>query len=160
MKTKHIVLSGLGVFLLWLFFWPSEKDHLNAQMAELCKKDGGVKIYEKVKLPADAYTSGGSIKESGYKKINETESIFLLANVFEVRRTVEKLKEGDPWKGKGSLVRIYSTILRLSDKKLIAESVHYSRSGGERWNAGHPSTDNCPLNDGIQRDKIFIKNQE
>lgn len=62
MKTKHIVLSGLGVFVLWLFFWPSEKDHLNAQMAELCKKDGGVKVYETVKLPAEMFDESGNLK--------------------------------------------------------------------------------------------------
>lgn len=157
-NLKHSVLLVLGLAVLYLLFWPSEKDRLNAQMAELCKKDGGVKIYEKVKLPADAYTSGGVIKESNYKKISDTESIFLLADIFEVHRTVKSLKEGNSWKGEGELERIYSTIIRLSDNKLIAESVHYSRTGGDRWNAGHPSSDSCPLNDGTERDKIFVKN--
>lgn len=158
MKINYPILLGLGLSVLYVLFWPSEKDHLNAQMTELCKKNGGLKIYEIVKVPMEAYNNGGALKETNYKKLNEKESTFHLGNLYEVRTEITKIKEGDPLKGEGVLEQTYERVIRLSDKKLIAESIHYSRVGGDRWFAGMPSAESCPISDGMERDKIFIKN--
>jgi hypothetical protein len=147
MKITKILLIGFGILCLWLLFWPSEKDHLNAQMAELCKKDGGVKIYEKVKLPLEMFSSGGVLKESNYRKLNDHESVTQLADIYELHLYITKIKKGDPFKGEGNLERDYTKIVRITDKKLIAESVFYSRGGGDRWFAGMPSSTVCPEND-------------
>jgi len=148
MKTKHIALIGFGVLCLWLFFWPSEKDRLNAQMAELCKEDGGVKIYEKAKLLPEAFSSGGVLKETNYRKLNENESITQIADIYEMITNKTDIKKGDPFKGAGHLTRYYTKIQRTTDKKLLAEYISYSRSGGDRWFAGMPSSSVCPLNNG------------
>ncbi|MDO8962269.1 MAG: hypothetical protein Q7V02_09210 [Methylophilus sp.] len=146
MKTKHIVLSGLGVFVLWIFFWPSEKDHLNAQMAELCKKDGGVKVYETVKLPAEMFDDLGNLK-AGVNVRKGEQYVTQFAGAYElvtVPRMV--LKDGDPLKGEGRLARHHSKLERISDGRLLAEVVNYYRSGGDRWFAGMPSSSTCRLN--------------
>jgi hypothetical protein len=157
MKTKHMVLSGLGVFVLWLFFWPSEKDHLNAQMAELCKIDGGVKIYERVKLPADAFNQWGGLKTpKSIKKGNEYVS--QIADIYESSTEKANIKNGDPFKGEGSLARYLTKVVRVTDKKILAEYVSYSRAGGDRWFAGMPSAENCPISDGTSVfEKILYK---
>jgi hypothetical protein len=157
MKIKYPVLSALGLLILYLLFWPSEKDRLNAQMAELCKVDGGLKVYERAKVSAEGYSNGGVLKETDYRKINEEESIYRLANVYEVHVRNTKIKKGNPFKGEGILQRTYGRFVRLSDGKLIAESIHYSRVGGDRWFVGMPSAENCPVSSGLERDKIFIR---
>ena len=49
-----------------------EKYALDRQMEELCKKDGGVRIFEHVKLPANRFDEHGNLKrvtvESGYRE--------------------------------------------------------------------------------------------
>lgn len=141
MKTKHMVLSVLGVFVLWLFFWPSEKDHLNTQMAELCKKDGGVKIYEKVKFPADIFDSSGLLKNKPVKE--GSDYVRELGPDYKLVSKSETIKNGEPTKN-GILLRSHEYIKRLSDGKIMAEVVQYARGGGDRWFAGMPSSDICP----------------
>lgn len=143
MKTKHIVLSGLGVFVLWLFFWPSEKDHLNAQMAELCKKDGGVKVYETVKLPAEMFDESGNLKNR--KPIKENgHYVVHIGNEYVLFDEVQVIKDGNLDKHEGRLDRIHTVISKVSDNKVIGESVAYLRAGGDRWSAGMHSQDICP----------------
>lgn len=143
MKTKHMVLSGLGVFVLWLFFWPSEKDHLNAQMAELCKIDGGVKIYERVKLPAEMYNEWGGLKNKKFVRQNNKDLMLIGSDYILIEESVD-IKKGDPLKGEGWLLRSHSEIRRITDNALLAEAVQYGRAGGDRWSAGMHSIDDCP----------------
>ena len=143
MKTKHIVLSVLGVFVLWLFFWPSEKDYLNAQMAELCKKDGGVKVYEKVKLPAEMFDESGNLKDRKPVKENG-HYIIRIGNEYILYDEVKIIKQGDIQKDQGRFTRVHTFIRKLADNKIIGESIVYRRAGGDRWNPGMPSQDICP----------------
>lgn len=157
LNFKYSVLLALGLAVLYLLFWPSEKDHLNAQMAELCKKDGGVKIYEKVQLPAEMFNEFGSLKTPKTIK-REGEYISQMAEIYESSTEVANIKSGDPFKGEGNLARYHTIILRVTDKKLLAEYVSYSRAGGDRWFAGMPSAETCPISDGTSLfEKIFYK---
>lgn len=156
MKIKHPILLGFGLVVLYLLLWPSEKDHLNAQMAELCKKDGGVKIYERVKLPVEMFNEFGSLKTPKYIK-RGNEYISQVADIYELSTDTTTIKSGDPFKGQGNLARDYIKAVRVTDKKIIAEYVSYSRVGGDRWFAGMPSAENCPLSDGSLADKVFYK---
>ena len=159
MKAKHMILSGLGVFVLWLFFWPSEKDHLNAQMAELCKKDGGVKIYETVKLPAEMFDQFGQPKfeKNNVLKMPKNMQAHRLGSSYTYIIETTVLKEGDPWKNQGYLSKDQFRIQRNVDKKIMAEEIQYYRSGGDRWYPGHPSASSCPLGAGNITEKVFIK---
>ena len=125
-----------------LFFLSScEKFVLDRQMEDLCKKDGGVKVYETVTLPSSMFDNLGdpfpgwptrSIEDrlgSDYRFVVET--IFL--------------KNGDPQKGEGRLARTSQRIYRRMDGKLLGESVTYGRSGGDIVAYAHPSSNSCPL---------------
>jgi len=156
MKTKHMILFGLGIFVLWLFFWPSEKDHLNAQMAALCKKDGGVKIYERVKLPAEMFNEFGSLKTpKTIRKGNEYISQF--ANIYELSTEVQIIKDGDLQKGEGRLTRQYRKLFNTKNNSLLAEGVFYGRAGGDRWSPGMHSQSGCPENPVNIADEVFSK---
>lgn len=145
MKIKHAVLLGFMAICLYLFFWPSEKDHLNAQMAELCKKDGGVKIYETVKLAPEMFDDLGNLK-AGVNIRKSEQYVTQFAGTYELySEPVLVIKSGDSLKGEGNLARHHTKLVRISDGKLLAEIIDYYRSGGDRWFAGMPSSSACSL---------------
>ena len=141
-NLKHYVLLGFGLVVLYLLFWPSEKDHLNAQMAELCKKNGGVKIYETVKLPPEMFDEYGmlrnrkSVKENGHY-------VSYFGSDYALVEEVLIIKNGDPTKGQGLLLRGHNFIRRVSSNKILGEAVQYGRAGGDRWSAGMHSQSQC-----------------
>ena len=57
MKTQHIILLIAALLLSGC-----EKARLDQQVKELCAKDGGIKVYETVKLPADRFDQWGMVK--------------------------------------------------------------------------------------------------
>ena len=156
MKIKHAVLLGFMAICLYLFFWPSEKDHLNAQMAELCKKDGGVKIYETVKLAPEMFDDLGNLK-AGVNIRTSEQYVTQFAGAYELySEPVLVIKSGDSLKGEGNLARLHTKLVRISDGKALAETVNYYRSGGDRWFAGMPSSSTCGL-DMDYLNKVFEK---
>lgn len=159
MKTKRIALIGFGILCLWLFFWPSEKDHLDKQMAELCKKDGGVKIYETVKLSPEMFDQFGQPHFLENKNIKGPKNVQARKLGNEYTYIIEEtiLKEGDPWKRQGHLSRAHFKIQRNADKKILAEAIEYLRSGGDRWFPGHPSSASCPNEPSNITEKVFVK---
>lgn len=159
MKIKHPILLAVVVSCLYLLFWPSEKDHLNAQMAELCKIDGGVKIYETVKLPPKMFDQFGQprFSENEVLKMPKNMQAHKLGNEYTYIIETIILKEGDSWKGQGHLSQSHYKIQRNGDKKIMAEEIQYFRAGGDRWYPGHPSSSSCPLDPGNITEKVFIK---
>jgi hypothetical protein len=143
MKITKILLIGFGILCLWLLFWPSEKDHLNAQMAELCKKDGGVKIYETVKLPPEMFDEHGLLRSTKRVKEDGNYVMYFGNDYVSVSEEID-IKTGDLQKGEGQLSRVHDFIRRLSSNKVLGESVVYRRAGGDRWNAGMSSQAICP----------------
>ena len=144
MKTKSIALIGFGILCLWLFFWPSEKDYLDKQMVELCKKDGGVKIYETVKLPPEMFDDLGNLN-AGVNIRKGEEYVTQFGGAYELTTETTDVKKGDPLKGEGWLTRHHTKVIHISDQKLLAEIVDYNRAGGDRWFAGMPSQNTCKL---------------
>lgn len=54
MRTPLVFAMIFGLLLAGC-----EKARLDAQVKELCAKDGGIKVYETVKLPADRFNQWG-----------------------------------------------------------------------------------------------------
>lgn len=139
-KPLKVTLLVLSVYLLT---GCAEKHELDRQMEELCKKDGGVKIYETVKLPPEFFGTDGLIKNTEYRR--EGNKTFLkLASDFVLIEEVTELTKGDPLKGEGRLSRVHFEIRRISNNSLLAEAVEYGRSGGDIWFFGQPSQAICP----------------
>lgn len=156
MKIKHSVLIGFGLIVLYLFFWPSEKDRLDKKMAELCKKDGGVNIYETVKLPPEMFDDLGNVK-AGVNIRKGKGYVTQFGGAYELATKTLVLKKGDSLKGEGQLVRHDTKLVRIIDNKVLAEIINYNRAGGDRWFAGMPSQNSCklPVNDFL--DRVFKK---
>ncbi|WP_418647613.1 hypothetical protein ACNQFN_22385 [Thauera butanivorans] len=118
--------------LLTLGFYEGRKAYWDAKVREMCAKDGGVKVYETVKLPADRFDQYGNVGIPNRRYARPTDDYF-----YELE--TEYLRSGDP-----SLVRHVGRIFRRSDNKILGESIRYGRGGGDLPGPWHPSSFSCP----------------
>ena len=136
--------SFLG--LLWLA--EGEKWLLDRQVRELCAKDGGVRVYETVKLPAAAFDEWGMPKmyhesvenKAAYRHDDrQTVTEFSLGKEHVLKRDTQYYRRGNP-----DLFRMHTQVFRRYDKKILGESVFYKRGGGDLPGPWHGSSFMCP----------------
>lgn len=150
MKMRWLIALWVSLLLAGC-----EKFALDRQMEELCKKDGGIKVYETVKLPPSMFDQWGD-PFPGWRGRPQGERLGT-----DYRYVVETvyLKKGDPFKGEGQLDRTTVQIFRRSDGKLLGEAMSYGRAGGDFIPYAHPTSKSCPAgqnrNDLIH--SVFIK---
>jgi len=119
--TQGLVMVGAMATLaglLWLA--QGEKWTADKQVRELCAKDGGVRVYETVTLPAEMFDEQG---RPNFQIPSKTEATISDAYYFE--EEITRLAVGSP-----SLLRREFRIIRQSDKKILGTRVSYSRGGG------------------------------
>jgi len=112
---------------------PSKSD-LDDEVRRLCAIDGGVKVYETVKLPAEKFNQWGQVN---FYRPTQNENALGPEYVFKWE--LKFLREGNP-----SLRRSHYSVLRQSDHKLLGESISYSRGGGDIPGPWQPSSFSCP----------------
>jgi len=117
-----------------------EKYALDRQMADLCKKDGGIKIYQTVVLPPESFDQWGD-PFPGWRGRNTEER---LGPLYRYEWKIIDIKRGDALKGEGELKRFEIRIYRRSDGKLLGEGVSFGRSGGDLIAFAHPTSRSCP----------------
>lgn len=144
---RLILLVGIPALIaLFVVAGWGKKYAADKEMQALCAIDGGVKIYEKVTLPANEFSQWG---EALYKYRIEKDPEKTLGPDFRYVSRSEFLKRGDTLIGEVQMRRSHAQIFRRSDGKLLGESVFYGRSGGDhfinRILAGHPSAATCPV---------------
>ena len=109
-----------------------EKARLDDEVRRLCAIDGGVKVYEAVKLPPEKFDKLGSVSIPSKDKAKPEDEYYYEWNV-------EYLKQGNP-----SLVRSHHRVIRRADAKVLGESIRYSRRGGDLPSPMHDSHFACP----------------
>jgi len=125
---------AMGLLALVLVLSGCEQGRLDMQVRELCAKDGGLKIYETVKLPRSKFDDKGHVNffhPSNGELALGPEYIWVREQVY--------LKKGNP-----SMSRIHQKVIRRSDGKLLGESIRYSRSGGDVPGPWEESAFACP----------------
>jgi hypothetical protein len=151
---KRCALFLLLVSLLTLCAC-GEREALDRRMEVLCKSDGGATVYETVQLSPDMVDQHGGLKVEIREADGARTSTYASAYVETQRTTV--IKEGNPLKGQGRLVRWSYTMTRLSDGKILGASVQYSRAGGDGFHLGHHSQTLCPKDQKALFDLVFKK---
>ena len=114
---------------------PGQQSYWDAQVREMCAKDGGVKVFETVRLNRQQYSlllnKFGQLSPPLENKAGE--------NVPIVHRfTSTYLRRNDPEVRRDELL-----VIRRSDGKVLGISIFYSRVGGDLV-ALHPSYFSCP----------------
>jgi len=134
-----------------------EKYALDRRMEGLCRKDGGVTVYERVVLPANRFDSDGRII-SIHKNPPDFEGVY--GSEFRLLWSMTVIKDGNPVLGQGRLIRSEHKLVRVFDGKILAISVAYGRSGGDLVPFPHFSSKVCPSSgDGESMESVFIKGE-
>jgi hypothetical protein len=122
----------------------------DAVVLSLCAKDGGVKVYETVELPAERFDKYGQVS---FWRPDRGEDALGPEYVFKV--TTFYYLKGNPetW-------RTHKKVIRRSDVKLLSESVRYSRRGGDLPGPWHPSSFSCPKELGLIEKTFIQSNRE
>jgi hypothetical protein len=111
------------------------KTKLDREVDRLCAIDGGVHIYETVKLPNDNFGPDGEVFPQ-YRGLPPESGRYGPHFYETLERTT--LVPGDP-----SLIKSRIRIIRRSDGKVLAEQVNYSRGGGDFYGPWNASTHQC-----------------
>ena len=143
---RKIILFLLVSLTVYAAFF-TEKDRLDREVERLCAIDGGIKVYETVKLSAERFEKDGSIYIPS-KQIAKPDHEYYYESIQQF------LIEGNL-----SMWRNHYMVYRMSDNKLIGESLSYSRYGGDIPGPWHGSSFRCPVKADITdlNMQIFIK---
>lgn len=156
MTISFRVTSSVAIFLAIVFlagcagYVPGKKAYWDAQVRELCAKDGGVRIFEKLRL------SQQDLRLLSYKNgvigVLDERLADPNAPVYGVSGK-EVLRKANP-----SISRTEGSIVRRRDKKIMASWVVYHRVGGDFPSHAYPSSFECPdltkIGDELQ--EVFI----
>ncbi|MDP3230219.1 MAG: hypothetical protein Q8N13_19905 [Acidovorax sp.] len=97
-------------------------DKADKLVDQLCEKDAGIYIYERVEAPASYFKVPGEIPLTPYAQIPANSD-----HAYVLKRVPPRyFKKGNP-----AVVRIEVILVRQSDQKTLSRQVSYSRYGGE-----------------------------
>jgi hypothetical protein len=140
--------AGFAILSTPLLISNGVKAHYDRQVRELCAKDGGVRVYETVRLPPEKFDEFGDFRIPIKSSAQETDPYY-----YEWR--IQYYREGNP-----SIERSHFLIFRRVDKKLLGEAISYARLRGDLpgpWEGG--TSFRCPRNsnDSILHRRVFIQ---
>ena len=127
---------------------PGQSAYWDERIQGLCEKDGGIVVYETVRLTGDEYAAlGGRSKGLSIP----TKSTWKPGFPYLRERHETTLHKQSP-----EVVRSEERIVRVSDGKVLGTTVHYWRRGGDLpTGLGHESYFICPKDDFGLSNKIF-----
>jgi hypothetical protein len=126
----------------------------DAQVDELCAKDGGIKVYETVTLPKERFNEYGQLIGLGLTYAGDTKTLPEYY-IYMEDTLISPYTSGQF--GGLSVTRYQQQIYRKSDHKLLGEQIMYSRAGGDVIVIDAPSGYHCPENQKTEIEKIFLK---
>lgn len=125
------------------------KSELDAEVKRLCAIDGGIKVYETVKLPPDQFDKWGMVKlySEQRKEISEarrsdekwTVVAWTLGTDYSMKWSIYYFRQGNP-----SMLKHHFEVNRRLDGKLLGETISYGRGGGDLPGPWEPSRFTCP----------------
>ena len=148
-NRTHCARALALALVLALLLPGCEKWQLDAQVRELCARDGGMKIYETVALPAEQFDQWGVLKT-----FRPTEKENSLGPDYAYLSESTYFRRGNP-----EMWRSHVSIVRRRDGKVLGETVRYSRRGGDAPGPWADSYFSCPPIDPSQPDllrRVFV----
>ena len=157
--SKHWGKLALLIFLLlWQGLPAFNRWRADKLVDELCAKDGGIKVYETVKLPKYQFDKWGNAIVRGKSFMEPSDEYFYEhdSHYYERDKNPEWVKSHRDQRIE--IIRGHSKYYRKHDNKLLGESMRYSRRGGEAIGPWHLSSYACPVDSKNELNKqIFLK---
>ena len=142
---KNIMLLLFMSWIVYAIFF-TEKDRLDREVKRLCASDGGIRVYESVKLPVERFDRYGQIQIPA-KWLAKPEDEYYYEGA------TNYLIKGNP-----ELLQIRTEVYRKSDNRLLGESTVYMRCGGGIPGPWHMPAFICPQKTDVDmKEQIFIK---
>jgi hypothetical protein len=113
------------------------KSTLDREVDRLCAIDGGVRIFETVRLPKANFGPDGEVFPQHKGKLPDSGRY---GESYRGSLVVEIIQDGRP-----GIARIRARITRNLDEKVLGEIIHYKRSGGDFPEPWEPSSHTCNL---------------
>ncbi|MHB9119271.1 MAG: hypothetical protein ACYC2R_13515 [Burkholderiales bacterium] len=130
---KRLVFAvGVAGFLGWFWLVAGERLWLDHQVRERCAKDGGVRVYETVRLTPDLLDKAGRIWIPDKAQAKPSDEYYY------------ESEERYYGQGNPTLLRSQYRVIRRSDGKVLGESVFYGRGGGDLPGPWHELSFTCP----------------
>lgn len=145
-------LTLFMLFCLWFGIPTFNKWRADKLVEELCAKDGGIKVYEVVSIPKEKFDQWGQfvVPFDDYAKPNdEYYIVWKITNIQGRHESVDILSL--------TIYQHHFTLYRTVDRKILGESIIYSRRGGDVVGAFMPSSYSCPNESSIDLSKRIFK---
>lgn len=159
-KRRYAVLIALAA-LFMLQGCERAKTKLDREVDRLCAIDGGVRVYESVKLPKENFGVEG-IPSGQFKQGISRSGNSKWSSIYRSETSVDLLHESRQIE----LIRTHATlkkfrlyVFRLSDGKLLGETITYVRGGGDFFGPWADSSYECPKRLIDPVDAIFVKGE-
>lgn len=127
---------------------PGRQAYWDEQVREMCARDGGVQIFERIKVSSAEAALLGKVGGRISIPLRETAPLGSPA-YFEATSAV--LHGGNP-----GVWRTEWLVRRGSDGALLARGVTYDRSGGDIPSWAHPSRFTCPPEIGLLLQQVYL----
>lgn len=148
-KRIFVDMAFAVVLLVWLTisFWygGGRKYYYDAEVERLCAIDGGIKVYETVKLPPEKFNEWGQVNF-----YSPTQGEDALGPDYVFVSDTSYYRKGNP-----QIARYDIKIVHRSDNKLLGETISYGRGGGDIPGPWHPSSFTCPEISEAGREALF-----
>lgn len=129
-------LAASAIFFGCASYFPGEKAYWDSKIKEMCERDGGVVIYQKIRIAKSAYDK---LPRVGSYVGVPPRSLARHTDVLVVDEATTVLNNANP-----RVWRTEQLVTRVSDGTLIAKVVRYSRVGGDVPSPSHSSHFACP----------------
>lgn len=123
---------GATLFLGWFWLILGKQLWLDHQVRELCAKDGGIRVYETVTLPAERFDKWGNVGIPHKKYAKPTDAYYYESED-------HNNQEGNP-----ALLQSKYRIIRRTDGKVLGELTRYGHGGGGLPGPWHGTSFSCP----------------
>lgn len=124
---------------------------LDAEVDRLCAVDGGIKVYEKKRLPASRFDRFGAVTVPLKQFARATDDFFYTWDSVELKGQGKE----------GRLSRSHFRLYETRGERLLGEAVAYSRIGGDVPGPWHASSYGCPENTDISNleRQVFLRSE-
>ncbi len=165
LNRRWVDAAAIVTGVLWFgaSFWygGGQKYYWDAQVRELCAKDGGVKVYETVKLPAEKFDKWGMpemyherVENKAAYRHDESQTVMesALGTGYIYKSEDHYYRKVNP-----AMIRYHHQAIRRSDGKVLGEAVSYGRGGGDLPGPWAPSNFHCPPTSESSENTLFKK---